>query len=95
VNYRQVERDDEAHSASLALHEQRNVRVAIIGRAFARSSGYCTVLAGEAGNRGANQAEPLLLYRRLHEPRGVVTEFAHDFIVIRLFDAHGLQAILR
>jgi len=56
VNYRQAERNDEAHSASLALHEQRNVRVAIIGRTFARSGGYCAVLAGEAGNRGADQA---------------------------------------
>jgi hypothetical protein len=36
-----------------------------------------------------------VLHRRLHESSRVGAEFAHDFVVVGLFDGHRLQAIFR
>src|ERR1700704_4004001 len=35
-----------------------------------------------------------LRYRRFHEPRRIGAEFAHDLVMIRLFDGYRLQPIL-
>ena len=48
-----------------------------------------------SGSRATASGSKLLLYRRLHKPRRIVTELAHDLVVIRLFDGHRLQPVFR
>jgi hypothetical protein len=43
----------------------------------------------------AKTAERSFLHHRFHEPRRIGAEFAHDLVVIRLLDGHGLQATFR